>query len=143
MVGDVPDGLKKTVKKQENKINWLGVVDHARIPELDRSAHLLFSADVNAACPNSVIEAMACGLPVLGFDTGSLAELVQGDAGKVVPYDGDVWRLEKPSTVGLTKAAQEILLDQQRFRQSAREVAEACFGLDQMTERYLDVLTGK
>ena len=49
-----------------------------RIPELDRSAHLLYSADLNAACPKSVIEALACGLPVVAFDTGALPELVQG-----------------------------------------------------------------
>ncbi len=69
-------------------------------PEIDRSAHMLFSADLNAACPNSVIEAMACGLPVAGFDTGALNELIVGDAGRLVPYGGDPWRLEKPDISG-------------------------------------------
>jgi glycosyltransferase involved in cell wall biosynthesis len=69
-------------------IVWAGLQPAERIPELDRSAHLLYSADLNAACPNSVIEALACGLPVLAFDTGALQELVVGDAGRVVPYGG-------------------------------------------------------
>ena len=67
------------------------------IPPIDRSAHLLYSADVNPACPNSVIEALACGLPVLAFDTGALPELVPTSrAGCIVPYGGDPWRLDPP-----------------------------------------------
>ena len=48
-------------------IHWAGLVPHEQIPAIDRSAHLLYSADLNAACPNSVIEALACGLPVAAF----------------------------------------------------------------------------
>ncbi len=61
-------------------------VKREHIPWLMRSSHLLFSAEVNPPCPNSVIEALACGLPVIGFDTGSLSEIVQGGAGRLVPY---------------------------------------------------------
>ena len=46
-------------------VNFLGVVPLERIPELDRSAHLFFSAEYHPPCPNSVIEALACGLPVV------------------------------------------------------------------------------
>ena len=90
-----------------------------KFPQIDRSAHLLFSADINAACPNSVIEAMACGLPVVGFDTGALNELVIGDSGRLVAYGGDVWKLDQPDIAALAKAAAEILNDQNRFRQAS------------------------
>jgi glycosyltransferase involved in cell wall biosynthesis len=122
------------------RIRWEGLVPPENIPMLDRSAHLLYSADVNAACPNSVIEALACGLPVLSFDTGALPELVTGDAGRVVPYGGDPWRLEKPDVGGLVKGALEILQGGQQFRESARARAESAFGLDHMVEIYLQVL---
>ncbi len=100
-----------------------------QIPQIDRSAHLLFSADINAACPNSVIEAMACGLPVVGFDTGALNELVLGDSGRIVAYGGDVWKLDHPDIDALAKAAVEILNDQLRFRSAARAQAESALGL--------------
>ena len=117
-----------------------GAVPRDQIPQIDRSAHLLFSADINAACPNSVIEAMACGLPIVGFDTGALNELVVGDSGRIVPYGGDVWKLDHPDIAALAQSAVEILSDQFRFRQTARAQAEKTLGLDQMTDGYLKVL---
>jgi glycosyltransferase involved in cell wall biosynthesis len=121
-------------------IQWTGLVTPEQIPEIDRSAHLLYSADVNAACPNSVIEALGCGLPVAAYDTGSLPELIQGKAGRIVPYGGDPWRLEPPDIPSLAEAAVEILENQGLFRQNARSRAEAAFGLDEMVDAYLQVL---
>jgi glycosyltransferase involved in cell wall biosynthesis len=123
-------------------ITWAGLVPREVIPGLDRSAHLLYSADLNAACPNSVIEALACGLPVAAFSTGALPELVTGDSGRLVPYGGDPWKLDPPDIPTLAEAAAEILQDQPRFRAAARQRAEQSLGLDHMVERYLDVLFG-
>jgi glycosyltransferase involved in cell wall biosynthesis len=131
-----------TATQPPNKVvlNWGGLVESQQIPALDRSAHLLFSSDVNAACPNSVIEALGCGLPVLAFDTGALPELVCDGAGRVVPYGGDPWRLETPDIEGLARAAREILEAQSRFRSAARARAEAAFSLEVMVSAYLEVL---
>jgi glycosyltransferase involved in cell wall biosynthesis len=121
-------------------IQWTGQVPHERIPELNRSAHLLYSADINPACPNSVIEAMGCGLPVLAFDTGAIPELIAGESGRVVSYGGDPWRLEPPDMPVLVEAATEILTDQALFRRGARDRAELAFGLDQMVAGYMQAL---
>ena len=123
-------------------INWAGLQPAECIPEIDRSAHLLFSADLNAACPNSVIEALGCGLPVLSFATGALPELVTGKAGRVVPYGGDPWRLEPPDVPALADAALEILGDQPNFRRAARLQAETAFDLDRVVDSYLAALLG-
>lgn len=124
------------------QLTWAGLLPQAQIPEFDRSAHLLYSSDVNAACPNSVIEALACGLPVLAFDTGALPELVTGDAGRIVPYGGDPWRLDPPDVEALARGAAEILAAPTHFAGAARQRAEAAFGLDAMVEAYLEVLSG-
>ncbi|MGB8213128.1 MAG: glycosyltransferase family 4 protein [Anaerolineales bacterium] len=128
--------------KSRIPLHWEGLVPHAQIPALDRSAHLLYSADLNAACPNSVIEALACGLPVAAFATGAMPELVTGDSGRVVPYGGNPWKLDKPDIPGLALAAAEILQNQDHFRTAARQRAEEAFGLDIMVEKYLQVLLG-
>ncbi|MGW8250548.1 MAG: glycosyltransferase, partial [Anaerolineales bacterium] len=94
VVGRVPEGLQRQTEEQASiPIRWEGVVEHRHIPEVDRSAHILYAADINAACPNSVIEALACGLPVVAFDTGALPEMVTAGAGQLVPYGGDPWKL--------------------------------------------------
>jgi glycosyltransferase involved in cell wall biosynthesis len=132
--------LEQTRGRLPVYLNWAGLVPLDQIPQLDRSAHLLYSSDINPACPNSVIEALACGLPIISFDTGALPEMVLGDSGLVVPYGGDPWKLEPPDVPELTQSALAVLADQPRFRSGARRRAEAAFGLDQMVEKYLDML---
>jgi glycosyltransferase involved in cell wall biosynthesis len=136
------DARSKERFEKESKIpiEILGVVPREEVPELMRSSHLLFSAEINPPCPNSVIEALACGLPVVGFDTGSLRELVGEAAGRLVPYGGDPWKLEPPDVPALAKATTEILLEQERFRSASRTRADELFSVDKMVDAYLKVL---
>ena len=124
-------------------IDWLGLVAREQIPQIDRSAHILFSADLNAACPNSVIEALACGLPVAAFDTGALPELVDNDAGCIVPYGGNPWKLDPPDVHALAEACARALNANDFQRRHARKRAETLFGLDRMVESYLEALQVK
>ena len=139
VVGRVAADLQARWQQAQVPPQFTGLVPRERIAEIDRSANLLYSADVNAACPNSVIEALACGLPVAGFNTGALPELVTGDAGRIVPYGRDVWRLEAPDVPALARAAADILADPERFRTAARARARQAFGLEQMVAAYLAV----
>jgi glycosyltransferase involved in cell wall biosynthesis len=142
VVGDVSPAVREKAQALAPELNilWQGIVPREAIPELDRSAHVLYSADLNAACPNSVIEALACGLPVVAYDTGALAELVQGGAGEVVPYGSDYWQLEDPVIAPLAEACAKILENNTSYRLKARQCAEAAFGLDEMVEGYLKAL---
>ena len=121
-------------------MQFAGLVKGEDIPALDRSADLFYAADLHAACPNSVIEALACGLPVAALDSGALKELVVGDAGRVTPFGGDPWRLEPPDLDTLAQAAVEVLRDLERFRAGARRRAEEAFGLERMVEGYISAM---
>jgi glycosyltransferase involved in cell wall biosynthesis len=121
-------------------VRWHGVVPPDSVPSYNRSAHVLFSSDLLPACPNSVIEALACGLPVLAFDTGALPEIVKNDAGRLAAYGGDPWRLDPPDLDGLAQAVAEVLGDRARFSAGARRRAEEFFSLDRMVQGYLDAL---
>lgn len=142
VVGDVPDAMKARAHEMAPGlwITWKGIVPRASIPTIDRSAHVLYSADLNAACPNSVIEALACGLPVVAYDTGALSELVQDGAGEVVPYGADYWQLEDPVIPPLASACADILHNNPSYRQRARSRAENAFGLEPMVDAYLQAL---
>jgi glycosyltransferase involved in cell wall biosynthesis len=141
VVGHVDGRSKNKLKNPTTfRLRFMGTIPPEQIPWLMRSSHALFSAEVNPPCPNSVIEALACGLPVIGFDTGSLSELVQGDAGRLVPYGANEWKLEPPDVPALVEPVIEILQNQPRFRKSARERAEESFSVDKMVDEYLKVL---
>ena len=141
VVGKASSQLQAAAQaKIKSPLNFKGKVPSEQIPMLDRSAHVLFAADINASCPNSTIEALACGLPVVAFDTGALPELVTEEAGRVVPYGGDPWNLDPPDVPRLAKGAAEVLANQPRFRLGARRRAEEAFDLDTMVEGYLACL---
>ena len=141
VAGDVPAALRAQIGAQSSAwITWAGIVQRENIPVLDRSSHLLFSADLNAACPNAVVEALACGLPAVAFATGSLPELLDDDAGRVAPYGSNYWELEPPDIAALTDAAQEIINNLPHFQQKARARAEQLFGLDAMVAAYIKAL---
>ena len=142
VVGRVSKGLQSKWKGRTNiMITFTGEVPSERIPEIDRSANVLYAADLNPACPNSVIEALACGLPVAAFDTGALPEIITEGSGQIVSYGADPWKLEPPDIDGLAKAVKLVLDDQSRYRTGARQRAEEAFGLDRMVEGYLNALS--
>jgi glycosyltransferase involved in cell wall biosynthesis len=141
VVGRISSALQHEWKGNANiQVSFTGQVTPERIPEIDRSAHVLYAADLNAACPNSVIEALACGLPVVAFDTGALSEIVIEGAGELVAYGGDPWNLDPPNINGLVEAASKVLDNQINYRKAARRRAEKAFGLDPMVEGYLNAL---
>jgi len=149
VVGRVPEALQRrweaylSQNATKARIRWAGLISPQTIPQIDRAAHLLYSADVNPACPNAVIEALACGLPVLAFDTGALPEMFPPAAGRIVPYGGDPWQLDPPDIASLALGALEILRAGPDMRHAARLHAEAAFGLDTMVETYLDFMGGR
>jgi glycosyltransferase involved in cell wall biosynthesis len=148
VVGQVADAMRtrwsgwlaRQSKAQQITITWAGLTPHEQIPEIDRSAHLVYSSDLNAACPNSTIEAMACGTPVVAFDTGAIPELLAGEGGRIASYGGDPWKLDPPNISALVQAAYGIVANIENYRTSARSRAVTLFDVDLMVERYLDFL---
>ncbi len=144
VVGEVSEPLK-TEWQAGSKINirWAGLVNREQVPSLQRGAHALFSADVHPACPNSVIEALACGLPVVSYDTGSLAELVTSEAGFIAPYGSDPWKLQQPIAAPLAAGLVKVFENQPAYRAGARARAGQAFNIESMTDHYLSVLLGE
>lgn len=144
VVGDAPQEMRAYWEAHSSlQLTWLGVVPRERIPVIDRSAHLLYSSELNAGCPNAVIEALACGLPVAGYATGALPELVPDTAGRVVPYGSHMLLTLPGDADTLAAAALELLAHQEVFRCGARAHAEAHFDIAAMAERYLEALLGE
>ncbi len=119
------------------KVEFLGVVKKQRLAELEAESTFFYSAELQAACPNAVIEALASGLPVIGFDTGALKDVV-GNGGIIVPYGGNFLKLEQPVLEPLIEAADAVIRDNEHFRKEARKRAETVFPIGKITAAYID-----
>ena len=141
VAGDVPQPVRSRIEEMlPGRMEWLGILPRAAIPGQLHQSHLFFSVELNPACPNAVIEALACGLPVLAFDSGAIRELVDSRSGTILPYDRDVWQLELADGSGLARSGSLVLDDLDAYRRQARLRAEEMFGLDQMVQSYLEVI---
>lgn len=134
-------GIKS--QREQNKlrkeIEYLGEVSSTSLPEVYRNS-IYFSLDVNAACPNTVVEALACGAPVVGFDTGALKELVTDDSGIIVAYGSNPWKLNYPDVKGLADAIRQVTKKYEYYSTNARKVAINNFDIRKMMDRYLNVI---
>jgi len=92
-------------------------------PSVYRRAHVLLHPKVNDPCPNVVLEALACGLPVVHSESGGTPELV-GEAGMGVGSD-TTWERDVPPAPDLLAAAVEHVLGRlDELRAAARARAE-------------------
>src|SRR5262249_27549977 len=68
------------------RVQLVGRYAQRDAPALYRRADVLLHTKVQDPCPTSVIEAMACGLPVVYAASGGTVELVGDEAGIGVPH---------------------------------------------------------
>lgn len=70
------DILQKEVSNYR-KTMFHGKVPFAEIEKKYQEGGIFFSIEIDSACPNSVIEAISFRLPIAGFITGAMPELVK------------------------------------------------------------------
>jgi len=83
--------IRETAKElRAVNIRIIGDVPHDRLVVWMNAANLLCLPSLNEGCPNVVMEAMSCGLPVVASRVGAVPELINDpELGVVVP-PGDV-----------------------------------------------------
>lgn len=103
-------------------------------PALYQAHELLVHPKYMDPCPTVVIEAMACGLPVVGSDSGGMPELVTRDCGMLVgaPLDWD--HRHTPDGEQLASAVAGIIPNLPTMGVLARKHAEARFAMDRWVE---------
>ena len=110
-----------------DRVQFVGPVRaEERSSFLGGAVALLHLIDFDEPFGLSVVEAMACGTPVIAFDRGSMPEIVMdGTTGTLV---SDV-----------ASAAKAITRVGQLDRRTVRDVAVQRFGSDRMVDEYVDV----
>ncbi len=60
---------------ERDYLHHVGPKHTAEVGEILRNSHIFIHSQLNDNCPNAVIEAISCGLPVVGFNSGAMSEL--------------------------------------------------------------------
>jgi glycosyltransferase involved in cell wall biosynthesis len=89
-------------------------------------------------CPNAVIEALSCGLPVVCGSWGGQSELV-GDGGIVV-QNTKRWDYGEAFIGGCCQAIEKIALNMDEFKIKARKRAEEVFNMERLYNEYYEVM---
>ncbi len=116
-----------TARGLEGVVTFMGYVQ--RVEEAYCRASVVLQSSMSEGTPFAVIEALACGRPVVATDVGGVREVV-GDAGIVVP---------PRSPHRLARAAAMIMRDRRlaiKLGEAARLRAEDLFSLESMIEKY-------
>lgn len=106
-----------------------------KAPAVLQQGHALLHPVYNDASPNIVVEALACGLPVIFSSSGGVPELV-GDAGQGTGAPDDFENYHLPDPGELAKATVQVLAAQGALALRARERAEALFALELWVESH-------
>lgn len=127
---------KTKISNCSNLVNFHGTQENTLILSKFEGKKVFLCLETNPACPNSVIEALSHGIPVVGFNSGSLMELV-GDGGIVLPYeDANPDLLEVPNLSRLNETIKRIFEDYEVFSNQAHLRAEKMFGFKTMADKY-------
>jgi glycosyltransferase involved in cell wall biosynthesis len=110
------------------------VQDDRLLSLLYNAADFLAISSLQDNFPNTVLEAMACGIPVVGFDVGGIPDVVHPKETGLLARVGDAadlasqirWLIDHPE-------------DRVRMGQNARKMMESDYTLDVQARRYLDL----
>ena len=73
-------------------LTTLESLDRQSLANLLRRSDVFLFSSLNPPCPNAVLEAVACGLPVVSFDDGAMPELLNHQPELLAPAGTGVFR---------------------------------------------------
>jgi glycosyltransferase involved in cell wall biosynthesis len=118
-----------------DRVEFAGRYAQRDAPALYRRAHVLLHPKVRDPCPNVVLEALACGVPVVHSESGGVPELV-GNAGIGIDSETTWERDVPPAPADLAEAVRAVLSSHDSYRERARARAVEHFDLVPWIERH-------
>ncbi|GAB4517774.1 MAG: hypothetical protein Tsb0013_22000 [Phycisphaerales bacterium] len=126
--GDIVWGERLRALENVTELGPTG--DRERIAAIMRACDVLLFPSVNDYCPNTVLEAMACGLPVIYHDSGGTPEIVRDGVDSAgLPM------IEQNPVYPLYAAAENL----QELSRRAVAIVERRFRMERMGQEYLSL----
>lgn len=122
-----------------DRVAFTGPYTQKQALELFRSGSILLHTKYNDPCPRLVVEAMACGLPVVYSATGGVPELVDERSGVGVegPLDWD--QDHPPDADALADAVLAVISNLDRYTQGARKTAVEKFDVKPWLNKHREI----
>lgn len=124
---------KETLEALPLEVNYLGFIkSKEKMHAVYNAADVYVSPTLQDNLPNTVMESLSCGTPVVAFNTGGVPEMVEdGKEGRIVP---------QRDVPGLAKAIDWVLEDETRYRklsENARQKVLDKFSYSKVANQYL------
>lgn len=121
-------------------VSFTGSYRQEEAPSIYGSADAYVMTKYNDPCPNTVLEALACGLPVLYSDSGGVPELVGSEAGIALDCGGEHWDKPRVPSVEVIAAGMRKIAEQRSvFADAARARAVERFDIAYWIGRHREV----
>lgn len=139
------DGAEAEVRRTMDELGLRELVtlrpafSQSEAAEMCRAHHVLLHPKYMDPCPTVVIEALACGLPVVGPASGGLPELVDAGSGRLLPVPEDWEQMHSPDPGAMAEAVCEIAADWPGFSTRARQRAVALFRAEPWCKRHGEI----
>lgn len=122
--------------KISGAVDWAGPYVHAQAADIYRAADAYLMLKHNDPCPNVVLEALACGLPVLYSASGGVPELVGADAGLGLSVAETFDENAVPDARAIAEGMARIVKGHEAMGKAARKRAVERFDLAVWLDRH-------
>ena len=142
------DNVKKIILESEEagNIRYCGEYSNGDLQSIISNYDIFLFSD-QSACPNSVIEAMAAGIPVVAYNRGSVLEMVEsGFNGEIVEVkDGsdpfvDAYPFREQEYSEYADRVRRVTSDINRYSRSAYAVVKEKFDIKEIMQKYENIL---
>ncbi len=133
--------IQNLVKKMglDKLVEFQPVYSQEQAPRIYQQADVFLTACYMDVCPTAVIEAMACGLPVIYSASGGTPELVGSEAGVGVAVEASWDYYQVPQPEELAKAILEVAKDKEKMSLAARKRAVEHFDLKPWLKKHQEI----
>jgi glycosyltransferase involved in cell wall biosynthesis len=119
-----------------DRVVFSGPYDGAGAPDIYRAADAYLMTKHNDPCPNVVLEALACGLPILHSASGGVPELVGDEAGVPLRVPATFDGTPTPPPAAIAAGMERIIAGREQMSRAARARAVERFGLAAWLDRH-------